>query len=158
MAGVSIRPAEASDVPEIHRLLEGLASFQEQRGNFLATPEALLRDGFGADPRFEAILAEIDGRARGLALWFMTYSSFKARRCLFLDSLFVEEEARGHDLGRRLMAELARIALDRDCCRLDLGVLEWNPARAFYERLGLGWNRELGYTVQGEALQALARH
>jgi GNAT superfamily N-acetyltransferase len=157
MTEIVIRPAQETDVPEMHRLLAGLAAFQEQSDSFLATPEALARDGFGAAPRFEAILAEVDGKARGLALWFMTYSSFKARRCLFLDSLFVEEAARGHDLGRKLMAELARIALDRDCYRLDLGVLEWNPAREFYERLGLGWNRELGYTVSGAALQALAQ-
>src|SRR5262249_9223124 len=113
--------------------------------------------GFGARPHFEAVLAERDGEALGFALYFHNFSTFMGRPGLYIEDLFVSEAARGSGLGRQLLAHLARIAVSRGCPRLELSVLHWNPARAFYERMGLAQNADwLPYRVSGEALQRLA--
>ena len=104
------------------------------------------------------MIAELDGAPVGFALFFHTYSTWEGTAGIHLEDIFVEEAARRHGVGKRLMQRLAAIALERGCARLELQVLDWNPARDFYRRLGLEHMQEwLLYRVNGQALRALAR-
>ncbi len=153
----SVRLATAEDVSTILRLIKGLAAFENLSDQVKATETDLLRDGFGAQPRFECLIAEHAGKAVGFALFFYSYSTFEGRRGLYLEDLFVVEEARKLGAGRGLIRALARLALERDCARLELSVLDWNPARGFYQKLGFQHNEEwLPYRIKGQALENLA--
>lgn len=160
---IELRPAEAGDVTLLQDLIRRLAEAQDAGEYVVSSPDDLLRDGFGPVPRFHALLAEeIDtasGRraAVGLALYYFTYSTWAGRPNLYVEDLYVDPDRRGGGTGRRLMAALARAAVDAGCARLELAVKTDNRARAFYERLGLArkgtW---LPYAVSGDALRALA--
>ncbi len=134
---LALRPATEADVPTLLELIRGIAEYERLSHEVEAT-EALLRThGFGPRPIFEAVLAEVDGRAVGFALYFFTFSTFKARPTLYLEDLFVRPESRGRGIGRRLLVHLARIAVERGCGRMEWAVLDWNtPARDFYLKLG----------------------
>ena len=154
---VSIRAAEAGDADTILRLIQDLAAFEDLTGQVRARAADLLRDGFAARPLFECLLVESGGAAVGFALYYFTYSTFEGRPGLYVEDLYLAEDARGGGLGRRLLARLAAIALERGCSRVDLAVLDWNPARGFYDKLGFrrveAW---LPYRLDGAALGALA--
>ena len=157
MPALTIRAAHRDDVPTIHRLLRALAAYENLLHHAKATEADLRRDGFGARPYFEVLLAELDGEAVGLALFYPVYSTFEGRPGLYVEDLYVAEGARGLGVGRRLMARLAALALERGCSRLALGVLHWNPAREFYHRLGFAHTADwLPYRLDGEALRRLA--
>jgi GNAT superfamily N-acetyltransferase len=157
MSGTMIRPARAEDCEAIHAMLVALAIYERAPDAVQVTPEALRRDGFGPTPRYEAIIAERDGRPVGFALWTSNYSTWEGRAGFFLEDIFVYEGARKHGVGQALMARMARMATDRGLGRLDLNVLTWNPARRFYERLGIAHIDEwVPYRVRGEALEKLA--
>jgi len=154
---VTVRPATPADVPEIHRLLRGLAAFAGGLERLRATEADLLRDGFGDRPVFEVLLAERAGRAVGYALFFPNYSTWEGRPGLYVEDLFVEDAARGTGAGRRLLAAAASIARARGYCRVDLSVVDWNPARAFYGALGFAEKAEWRLQrLEGEALDRLA--
>jgi GNAT superfamily N-acetyltransferase len=157
MVAIAIRAAGREDAGTLLRLIRELAVFERLADKVRASEADLLREGFGPRPRFEALLAEEDGRALGFALFFHNFSTFEGRSGIFLEDIFVVESARGRGVGRRLMARLAVIAAERGCARLDLSVLEWNPARRFYDRLGMtqmtGW---LPYRLSGSDLARLA--
>ena len=142
----AIRWANASDVGEIVRLIKALAEFENEPASSVKVTEAdLLRDGFGDPgdgagnfiPRFECLIAEHDGKAVGICLFFHNYSTWEGRAGLYIEDLFVEDHVRGLGLGRALMAAVARTALERNCARLDLSVLDWNPTRAFYDQINM---------------------
>lgn len=155
---VVIRPATPADADTIVELIRELAVYEkEPLTSVLVTAADILRDGFGPTPRFECLLVEASGRAAGFALFFHNYSTWEGRAGLHVEDIFVSEWARGRNIGRRLLAEIAAIAEVRDCRRIELSVLHWNPARAFYERIGFvemaDWRR---YRLHGEALARLA--
>jgi GNAT superfamily N-acetyltransferase len=157
MADIVIREATAVDVSTIHALVQALAEFERAPDAVRATPNDFLEEGFGDRPSFRCLLAEADGKAAGFALWFYNFSTWEGRRGIYLEDIFVHEWARGMGVGDRLMRRLASIAVDEGCARLDLWVLHWNPARRFYERLGIQHMQEwLPYRVTGEALRRLA--
>ena len=136
-AAITIRAATIGDVPLLLRLIRELARYERAPDAVVATEEDLRRHGFGPAPQFEAILAFLDGEPAGTALFHPRFSTWLGRPCLYLEDLYVTEAARGQGVGRRLMARLAAIAVERGWGRIDFHVLEWNPARAFYERLGM---------------------
>jgi GNAT superfamily N-acetyltransferase len=155
--GVVVRPARPADCEAMHQMLVALAVYERAPDAVKVTPVELCRDGFGATPRYEAIIAEHDGRQVGFALWTSNYSTWEGRAGFFLEDIFVYEEARKFGVGQALMARMARIARDRGLGRLDLNVLTWNPARKFYERLGIAHIDEwVPYRVRGQALEKLA--
>lgn len=135
---ITIRFATVDDVPLLLRLVRELAVFERAPDAVVATEADLRRHGFGPQPQFEAILAFLDGEPAGVALFHSRFSTWLGRPGLYLEDLFVTEAARGLGVGRRLMARLAATAIERGWGRIDFQVLEWNPARRFYERLGLG--------------------
>ena len=134
---LKLRAAERRDVPELHRLIRGLAKYEKLEEMFIGT-EAMLADSlFGAHPACEAILAEHGGRSVGFALYFTTFSTFLCKPGLYLEDLFVEPEHRGFGIGKALLRRLASIALERNYGRFEWRVLDWNePSIKFYESLG----------------------
>jgi len=158
VSAVLIRSATSADVGTLLHFVRALAEFERASDKVTASEADLLRDGFGPIPRFEARLAYIDREPVGFTLFFTTYSTWEGRPGLYLEDIFVAEKARRHGVGRALIVDLARLAVERDYRRLDLSVLDWNPARGFYERLGIhqnaGW---VPYRVSGTALAALAK-
>jgi len=152
-----IRMALVEDSATILRLIRELAEFENLLDAVRATEADIRRDGFGPERRFECLLAEVDGQAVGFALFFPSYSTFEGRAGLYLEDIYVVPSVRGLGIGRALMARLARLAGERDFPRLDLSVLQWNPARAFYERLDFRQSTDwLPYRLSGQALRALA--
>jgi len=147
-------------VPALLALIRGIAEYEHLAHEVEAT-EALLREhGFGRRPVFEALLADRPGpRVVGFALYFFTFSTFKARPTLYLEDLFVVPEERGRGIGRRLLVELARIAVSRECGRMEWSVLDWNtPAREFYFRLGaVAMDEWTVFRMTPEAFGRLAR-
>ncbi len=134
---IEIREATEADVPLLLQLIRALADYEHLLHEVEATEEDLRRDGFGAEPRFRALIALCDGAPAGFALWFFNYSTFQGRAGLYLEDLFVKPEFRGRGLGKALFARLARLALDHRCGRFVWQVLDWNaPSIAFYEGLG----------------------
>jgi GNAT superfamily N-acetyltransferase len=157
MPALTLRAATRDDVATVRGLLRELAEFENLLERAQATEADLLRDGFGERPYFEVLLAELDGDAVGLALFYPVYSTFEGRPGLYVEDLYVTERARGQGIGRQLMARLAALALERGYSRLALAVLDWNPARDFYHRLGFTHTADwLPYRLDGEALQRLA--
>ena len=116
------------------------------------------RDGFGSNPKFAALIAERGGAPVGFALYTFNYSVWTAARGIFIEDIWVVPEERRGGVARALMAALAGECAAKGFKRIDLNVLDWNPARGFYERLGFRWIRNwLPYRLSGEPLAALAR-
>ena len=157
MSALVVRAAGPADVGTLMGFIHDLAAFERVPDAVRASETDLLRDGFGPVPRFEARLALLDAAPCGFTLFFTSYSTWEGRPGLYLEDIYVADWARRRGVGRRLLADLAQIALERDYRRLDLSVLDWNPARSFYERIGLSHNSGwLPYRVSGAALKALA--
>lgn len=134
---VTIRPATPADVPALLALIRELATYEKKRHKAVVTEADLLRDGFGPNSKFRALLAEWDGRPVGYASFFYFYSTFQGRAALFLEDLFVLEQFRGKGIGKALLAAVAKLALDENCFGLRWEVLDWNQlAIEFYEKLG----------------------
>jgi GNAT superfamily N-acetyltransferase len=154
---VTIRFATAEDCALLLRLIRELAVFERAPDAVVATEQDLRRHGFGPHPQFEAILAFLDGEPAGVALFHTRFSTWLGRPGLYLEDLYVTEAARRHGVGRRLMARLARVAIERGWGRIDFHVLDWNPAREFYHRLGMAHIGEwLRYGGDAAALRRLA--
>lgn len=155
---IRIVPATERDVPLILQMIRDLAEYERMADLVVAT-EAGLRDAlFGARPDAEVIFAYAGDRPAGFALFFHNFSTFVGCRGLYLEDLFVRPEFRGAGIGKRLLVELARIAVARGCGRLEWSVLDWNePAIGFYRRLGArpmdDWTI---FRVSGDALTRLA--
>ena len=133
----SIRTATVADVPLILEFIRGLADYEKLSHEVVAT-EAALRDTlFGSPPAAHVVIAEVDGRPAGFALYFFNYSTFLAKSGLYLEDLFVKPEFRGAGTGKALLLHLAKIANARGCGRMEWSVLDWNePAIKFYDSLG----------------------
>ena len=154
---ITICFATAEDCPLLLRLIRELAAYERAPDAVVANAEDLRRHGFGPTPQFEAILAFLDGEPAGAALFHTRFSTWLGRPGLYLEDLYVTEAARGQGVGRRLMARLAAIAVERGWGRIDFHVLEWNPARQFYHRLGMAQVGEwLRYGGDEAALRQLA--
>jgi len=154
---IAIRFATADDAGLLLRFIRELAAFERAPDAVVATEADLVRHGFGERPQFEAILAFLDGEPAGAALFHSRFSTWLGRPGLYLEDLYVAVPARGHGVGRRLMARLAAVAIARGWGRIDFHVLEWNKARQFYERLGMSHHAEwLRYGADDDALKRLA--
>jgi GNAT superfamily N-acetyltransferase len=155
---IDLRPARRDDIPLILALVAELADYERLAHEAVATPADFEDALFGARPAAEVLIAEVDGRPAGFALFFISFSTFLGKPGLYLEDLFVRPAFRGRGAGKRLMVELARIALERGYGRFEWSVLDWNsPAIGFYRRLGAtpmdGWTVQ---RVSGDALRALA--
>jgi GNAT superfamily N-acetyltransferase len=152
-----IRPATAADVPAIADLIRGLAHYEKLEQEVTMTEELLAKNLFGPHRFAETLLAEEAGQPIGFALFFHNFSTFLGLPGIYLEDLFVVPEHRSRGVGRELLRELARIAVERGCGRLEWAVLDWNQdAIGFYERLGARPNSDWTvYRLAGEALTEL---
>ena len=156
---VELRAATRDDVPLIVALIRELAEYERLAHEAVATEAMLEQHLFRAVPRAEVLIAALDGTPVGFALFFHNYSTFTGRPGLYLEDLYVRPAARGAGIGRRLMAHLARIAIERGCARFEWAVLDWNvDAIRFYRSIGavgmVDWRVQ---RVSGEALTRLAQ-
>jgi len=132
-----IRPATPADVPIILELIRDLATYERAPSEVSATEEKLLQVLFGEKPVAEVLLASEDEAPVGFAVFFYNFSTWLGRPGLYLEDLFIRPEHRGKGYGRALLVDLAKIARDRGCGRMEWAVLDWNePAIEFYKKLG----------------------
>ena len=155
----TIRRATEADAATIHALVIELAAAIGMTGKVASRVEDIRDQGFGPDPAFEALIAERDGAAVGLCLFFESFSSWDGRRGVYVQDIYVSDTARGLRLGRRLLAEAAAISRARGGSYLRLSVAAENDtAQAFYQRIGLAWSAtERIYQVRGDDFAALAQ-
>jgi GNAT superfamily N-acetyltransferase len=156
---LSIRAANVNDASLLRALICELAEYERERNHVVITEADLVRDGFGPQPKFRALIAEWGGQPAGYALFFGVYSTWEGRPGLFLEDLFVREQFRGKGIGRALLAKVAGIARRENCYGVRWEVLDWNqPAIDFYKRLGCTfldqWKSAL---LTGEALERVAK-
>jgi GNAT superfamily N-acetyltransferase len=179
---MKIRPAVPADIPIIAELIRALADYERLAHEVALNEDALHAHLFGAHPYAEVLLAEDEearapadkgarapspatrassasSRVVGFALFFHTYSTFLGKPGIWLEDLFVRPEHRGRGYGRALLAELAQIAVERGCARLEWSVLDWNESSInFYRALGAAPMDEwTTYRLTGDALDDLAR-
>ncbi len=134
---LSIRPATPADLPLIAQLIRDLAEYEKLAHEVRFDEAVLGAKLFGPRPYAEVVIGELDGVAQGFALFFHNFSTFEGKPGIYLEDLFVRPEARGSGLGKALLAHLAKLAIERDCARLEWWVLDWNePAIGFYQKLG----------------------
>ncbi len=154
---IEVRPATVADVDLLHRFSVDLATYEDEPHAVTSTAATLARDGFGNDPQFAALIAERGGVAVGFALYTFNYSVWTAARGIFVEDIWVVPGERKGGVARALMRGLARECVAKGYKRIDLNVLDWNPARGFYERLGFRWIKTwLPYRLSGAALDKLA--
>ncbi len=154
-----IRAAVAADSPLILTFIRALAQYEKLEHEVIATEDSLRHSLFGPQPGAEVVIAEWRGQAAGFALFFHNYSTFLARRGIYLEDLFVLPEFRGKGIGKNLLQYLAALAVKRQCGRLDWSVLDWNePAIGFYRGIGArGLDDWTQFRLDGEALRTMAR-
>ncbi|XP_060540663.1 thialysine N-epsilon-acetyltransferase-like isoform X2 [Pantherophis guttatus] len=167
-AAVTVRPGRAEDCADVGRMIRELAAFEKLSEQVKITDEGLCEDGFGQDPFYKCVVAELPPECRskeghtviGYGLYYFTYSTWKGRN-IYTEDLYVMPEFRGKGVGRKLLREIAKIALEKGCTQMRLGVLDWNrPAIDFYFRRGAvdltaaeGWH---SFRFGAEALKQLA--
>jgi len=136
-ADFRIRTARVEDVPIILELIRDLATYERAPKEVVATEQQLVDVLFGERAAAEVLLAFEGESAVGFALFFHNFSTWLGRPGLYLEDLFVKPEKRGKGYGRALLVDLAKIALERGCGRMEWAVLNWNqPAIKFYRSLG----------------------
>lgn len=158
-ASISLRSATVADTPQILLFIQGLAEYEKLTHACFATEDSLRSTLFGPRPFAEVILADYNGVPAGFALYFHNYSTFRAKPGIYLEDLFVVPERRSLGVGKLLLKELARIAVERGCARLEWSVLDWNePAIQFYKSLGAEPQEEWTiFRVTDDALLRLAQ-
>ena len=136
---MTIRDARPEDIPDLLRLARALAVYEREPDAVEATEEmyaAALFPRTGSPTAF-AHVAEVDGRVVGMAIWYLTFSTWTGVNGIWLEDLFVEPEQRGTGLGKALLTRLAQVCIERGYQRLEWWVLRWNtPSIAFYRSLG----------------------
>ena len=160
---VQIRKAVPEDVPEIIELIHELAIYEKEPDAVTVQAQTLCSQLFGEQPAVFAHVAQAPNgagrRLDGVAIWFLNYSTWEGAHGIYLEDLFVREDARGRGAGKALLASLASVASSRGYARVEWSVLKWNaPSIAFYKSLGAfpmdEWDT---YRLTGDALASLGR-
>ena len=159
METVSFRPAQPGDEMLILSFIRALADYEHMTDQVVATP-ALLREWIFEKKKAEVLFALDEGRAVGFALFFHNFSTFLGRAGIYLEDLFVLPQERGKGYGKALMKELARIAVERGCGRLEWSCLDWNqPSIDFYTKKmhAVPMEEWTTYRLTGETLEQAAK-
>ena len=158
LSKVAFRTAERKDVALILEFIRELADYEKMLNEVVATPE-LLEKWIFDERKAEVIFALEGGREVGFALFFHNFSTFLGRAGIYLEDLYVRPECRGKGYGKALLKELARIAVERGCGRLEWWCLDWNrPSIDFYLSLGAEPMKDWTvYRIAGETLKKLAK-
>ncbi|HMJ74864.1 MAG TPA: GNAT family N-acetyltransferase [Iamia sp.] len=157
---MTVRPATIDDVPRIVELVHDLATYEREPDAVEATVADFVAALFppSAVPTAFAHVAEVDGEVVGMAVWYVTFSTWTGRNGIWLEDLFVRPEQRGSGLGRALLAALAQVCVERGWRRLEWWVLDWNePSIGFYRSLGATAHDDwTTYRLTGAPLESLA--
>ena len=158
MTTITIRPAVINDAETIRQFILDLAIYEKAEHEMLANEDHIRDTLFCENPQAFALIAEIDDVAVGFAVYFFSYSTWLGKYGIYLEDLYVSLEERGKGAGKALLKELAKIAVSKDCGRLEWSVLDWNePSIKFYEAMGAkpkdGWTV---YRLDGQALSSFA--
>jgi GNAT superfamily N-acetyltransferase len=136
LAEFKLRFATEDDVPIILNFIKELAAY-EKLSNEVAATEELLKDSLFVRKAAEVIIGELNGKPVSFALFFHNFSTFLGKPGIYLEDLYVKSELRGKGLGRLMLSFLAKLAIKRDCGRLEWSCLDWNePSVEFYKQLG----------------------
>lgn len=143
MQNTMIRTAKADDMQAVHGLIRELAIYEKAEEQHTNSVKQLIEDGFGINKAFDCIVAELDNKVIGFALYYTSYSTWKGR-CLYLEDFLVTESMRGEGVGKLLFDEVYQIAKNRKVGRFEWQILDWNePALNFYRKynadLDNGW-------------------
>ncbi|MDD3631660.1 MAG: GNAT family N-acetyltransferase [Atribacterota bacterium] len=133
---LTIRPAAEQDAPILLSLIKELAVFEKLADKVFNSEDAVRETLFGPKAYAEAEIAYWDDEPAGMVIFFHNYSTFLGKPGLYIEDLFVREKFRGRGIGKALFLECARLAKERNCGRMEWVVLDWNPARVFYEKMG----------------------
>ena len=155
---MKFRYAQRGDAPLILQFIQALAEYERMLDQVVATPE-LLEEWLFERKKAEVIFVLEEDREVGFALFFHNFSTFLGRAGIYLEDLFVKPEFRSKGYGKALLKELARIAVERGCGRLEWSCLDWNrPSIDFYLSLGAepmeDWTV---YRITGDTLRKMAR-
>ena len=158
MNSIIVRHASIADAVHIHRFITDLAIFEKAEHEVKSTISDVEKTLFAPGCTAHALMVEVDGEPAGMAVYFFNYSTWLGQNGIYLEDLYVAPERRGHGLGKKLMAALAKIATQKNCGRMDWSVLDWNqPAIDVYESIGAKPQSEwIGYRLTGDELQNLA--
>ncbi|MBU6235425.1 MAG: GNAT family N-acetyltransferase [Alphaproteobacteria bacterium] len=155
---LSIRSAKPADVPVILELIRELAVYEKLEHAVVGNGAMLAEHLFCETPKVFCLIAEIDGKAAGFALYFYNYSTFLTRHGVYLEDLFVKPEFRAAGVGKALLRQIAKDAVAAGCGRFEWSVLDWNePAITFYKKIGAEPMDEWTvYRLSGEGLAKFA--
>ena len=153
-----IRKATEHDVPLLLDFIRAIANYEKRLHEVVATEKSIRKSLFGKQSTAEGLIAEYDKEPVAFAVYFHNFSTFMGRRGLYLEDLFVKPEFRRQGIGKKLLAHLAKIAVDRGCRRFEWSALDWNePAIRFYEELGAQKMEQYRlFRITGTALEHLA--
>lgn len=153
-----IRRATVEDAALLRAMIRELAEFEQELQWVSIQEDDLVRDGFGGNPRFRALIAEWDRQPAGYALYYPYFSTWVGRG-LFLEDLFVRENFRGQGIGKGLLAAVARVAIEEGCYGIQWEVLNWNAkAIELYKALGAEFRDQWRpVLLTGDALERLAK-
>ena len=157
--GTVLRAASPGDEAGLLAAIQALADYEREPDAVENTAADLTSSLFGPDPKVFAHVVEREERIVGIAIWFLTYSTWTGRHGIWLEDLFVDADQRGRGYGKALIASLGAVALQRGYSRVEWTVLDWNaPSITFYRSLGAEpmdeWTTQ---RMSGPALEALAR-
>ncbi|MGV3551803.1 N-acetyltransferase family protein [Rhizobium sp.] len=154
----TIRPATIHDAEAINAALRALARLMGEEAKMRSTPDDIRRHGFGENPAFEVLIADVDGAFAGLCLTFPSYSTWRGEPGIYVQDLYLDPAHRGHGIGEALLRAAARRGAAKGAAYLRLSVNAQNTrAQAFYERIGITHCRdEQIHMIKGEAFQAFA--
>lgn len=155
---IDIRPATEFDVPLLLDFIKGIADFEGLADHVKATEESLKHSLFAERPYAEAVIADVDNEPAGFLIFFHNFSSFVGKPGIYIEDIYVHPEYRKIGVGKALMVYCGKLAKERNCGRLEWSVLEWNPARKFYEKLGGKYQDEwLIYRLDEIGIDELSR-
>ena len=154
---ITVRRATETDLPLILQLIRELAEYERLADHCVATIELLRQHIFGSRPIVEVRIGLLDDVAVGFTLFFHNFSTFLSRPGIYIEDIYVQPHARGKGVGKALLREVARLALERNCGRLEWSVLDWNePSINFYKSMGaVPMSEWTVFRVSGDALKKL---
>ena len=158
MNTVTVRKAVQQDSPTILHFMRELAKYERADHEIIATESTIESLVFAESSVVNVIIAEVQTKAVGFAVYYFNYSVWRASKGLYLEALYVQPERRRSGAGKAMLKQLAKIALDKHCQRFEWNVLNWNaPALKFYASLGAHpKNESVGYQLTGPALKKLS--
>ena len=137
LKGFFIRDTTIEDSELILNFIKKLAEYEQLSHEVVATVETLRETLFGEKAYAEVVIGEFEGVPVGYALFFYNFSTFTGRPGIYLEDIYVDKEMRGKGFGKCLLAYIAKLAVERNCTRVDWSVLDWNePSIQFYRSIG----------------------